>query len=260
MRGQNSLVTPEKFLKPSRFLVLLGLGFLLSACGSSTGDFGRPQTGYATSAYWPILATAAKAWRDDPDSTGPTTDDERELRNRAWHFLMPQFPQNKFDDMLAEMRVESILPPVTGTDREIYLNMLLSGDPFRSLASRYRRLAEDIEADRALIISFEQNWALVKEGDRIRERSFSHVHDLTQSERNDALARIHENLNLHRWVYRDLCYRVDMYRYALERLVIMGPMREAIYAERGLAALALHCAPPAAISSPIQRRALVRKG
>ena len=213
----------------------------LTGCGSSTGDFGRVKTGYLTGTYWPLLGQAAIAYRGEPESWGATTDDERELRDRAWHFLMPQFAQNKFDDTLAEMRVQRILPSITGTNREIYLNMLLSDAAFRSLASRYRRLAEDIEADRLLIGQFHATFARVKEADRIRERSFAFVTDLTPGEVDDARARVYENVMLEQWVHRDLCYRIEMYRYALERLVLMGPMREAIYAEQGLKALAIEC-------------------
>jgi hypothetical protein len=213
----------------------------LSACGYAQGDFGRPNPQYTNSSYWPIVAQAAKAWREEPQSFGGTTDDERELRDRSWHFLMPQFPQNRFDELMAQMRVDGILPPVTGTVKEIYINMLLSADPFRSLASRYRKLAEDIEADRLLIGEFKLIYARVVEGDRVRRRSLEHVHELTEGERADTLARIEENIALDKWVHRDLCYRIDMYRYAVERLVLMGPMREAIYAERGINALSAEC-------------------
>ena len=142
---------------------------------------------------------------------------------------------------MAQMRVDGILPPVTGTVKDIYLNMLLSSDSFKSLASRYQRLAEDIEADRLLIADFKQIYARVVEGDRVRRRSLEHVHDLTDAERLDTLARIDENIALERWVHRDVCYRIDMYIYALERLVLMGPMREAINAERGINTLKLEC-------------------
>jgi hypothetical protein len=230
----------------AKYVSLACLFAPLAACGYTTGDFGRPHSQYTNSSYWPIIAQAAKAWREEPQSFGGTTDDERELRDRSWHFLMPQFPQNRFDELMAQMRVDGILPPVTGTVKEIYLNMLLSADPFRSLASRYRKLAEDVEADRVLIGEFKQIYARVVEGDRVRRRSLEHVHELTDGERADTLARIDENIALNKWVHRDLCYRIDMYRYAVERLVLMGPMREAIYAERGVNALSVECqaAPP----------------
>ena len=213
----------------------------LTGCGSQTGDFGRVKTDYLTATTWPLLSQVAIAYRGEPESWGATTDDEREMRDRAWHFLMPQFSQNKFDDALAEMRVQRILPSITGTAPDIYLNMLLSDAAFRSLASRYRRLAADIEADRALIAQFHALFRRVQEADRIRQRSFQFVHDLTPGEVDDARARVFENVMLDQWVKRDLCYRIEMYRYALERLVLMGPMREAIYAEQGLLGLAPEC-------------------
>ena len=233
-----------------------GLALLLATagCASDVGDFGRIRTGYANGSYWPLLTQSALAYRGEPESWGATTDDEREMRDRAWHFLMPQFAQNKFDDLMAEMRVQRILPPITGTNPAIYLNMLLSDAAFRSLASRYRRLSEDIEADRSLIGQFHSIYARVKEADRIRERSFGFVKDITLGEIEDAKARIYENVMLERWVHRDLCYRVEMYQYALERLVLMGPMREAIYAEQGLKSLALECSMPVVV-----RKALITK-
>ena len=234
----------------------------LLSCGS-TGDFGRPKPNVATATLWPLLAQATLAIREEPESWGATTDDERELRDRAWHFLMPQFRQNRFIEVLAEMRVHRILPAVTSVDRTEYLGMLLGDAAFRSLASRYRRLAEDIEADRALIFAFRSIFMRVKEADRIRVRSFGYVRDITAGEIDDASIRVEENVMLERWVQRELCHRIETYRYALERLVLMGPMREAIYAEQGLLGLAPECVAYAGRGGAkliVNGRPLVRKG
>jgi hypothetical protein len=71
--------------------------------------------------------------------------------------------------------------------------------------------------------------------DSKRERSLAYVSELSEGESGNAFGRIRENRMVTAWVQRALHWRLDSYRYALERLVIAVPSQRAIEAERALA-------------------------
>ena len=102
----------------------------------------------------PATGSIAARSRGEPVSAFPFTDAEDELRDRAWRFLMPAKERSAFDTMLANLVRTRILP---ASDRPFdpagYHDALL-GEPFRSPASRFRRIGEDAEADARLIGRF----------------------------------------------------------------------------------------------------------
>jgi hypothetical protein len=63
------------------------------------------------------------------------------------------------------------------------------------------------------------------------------ITDLTETERAETLGRIGENKALARWIDEALAARVKAYQFALERLFIEIPEKEAVSAERMLAVL-----------------------
>ena len=110
-------------------------------------------------------------------------------------------------------------------------------EDYRSVASRYHKLGQDIEADRALMVPFSQTAARVCAADRVRIRSLPQVKELDPAQAEQAAARVAENRGLVDWVRRDMREKAAAYRYALEHVTIEAPMREAIKAEQALIAL-----------------------
>jgi hypothetical protein len=221
-------------LKPC--LVAIG-ALLLSACSSyQTGDFGRRADNVVTNSILPSAGLMAAWWRGEPVSLYPFTDDEIELRDRAWRFLMPSHEKANLQMKLAELSYTRVLPPIPHSGRNHY-HLLVMAEDYRSVSSRYQKINSDIEADRLLMVPFSQAAARVCTADRARVQSLNQVRDLNPTQREQAVARVAENRMLVDWVRRDMRGKAVAYRYAVEHVTIEAPMREAIHAEQALIAL-----------------------
>jgi hypothetical protein len=222
-------VVPEHSAVSRRFLLVAP--FLLAGCAPRTGDFGRPTD--RDDARWGVSTTGSVTaeWRGELATRIHYTNDELELRDRAWRFLMPEQERGYFDRMLAGYRITRHLPSWPESDHTAYYRTLDASER-ASASSRYLRLAQDIEADLLLIEPYRRCSARVIKADRVRIAMLSRLEDLEDQESKDADARIAENttvmqLTVHAW--RD---RTRAYRHALERLVITTPQHEAVPAER----------------------------
>ncbi len=108
------------------------------------------------------------AWgRGEMVSLYPFTDDEIELRDRAWRFLMPSHDKAYLQQKMAELSYSRVLPPIPHSGRNHY-HLLLMTEDYRSVASRYHKIGQDIEADRLLMVPFSQTAARVCAADRVR--------------------------------------------------------------------------------------------
>jgi hypothetical protein len=223
-------------------LIVAGsVGAALAGC-AETGDFGRPRPTIASEFVLPVTGSIVAEARGEPVSVYPFTDDEKELRRRAWRFLMPAHERSWFERMLADLTRTRLLPASAHpTDRSAYHRALAAG-PALSPASRYRRLSEDVHSDDKLIEPFIQVAARVAIADAVRLRSLTYVRDLSEDQVREAAARVVENRCLFAWVRAELDQRAVSYRYALEHLVIETPQGEAMAAERTLAKLETHLA------------------
>jgi hypothetical protein len=111
-------------------------------------------------------------------------------------------------------------------------------EPTRSTETYYNRLIDDIRNDIVRIPPFAMVARRVTDIDHKREKSLQYISDLTPSERINASARMMENSLIARWVHQALMERAYAYRYALERLVITSPSRQAAEAERQIGLMA----------------------
>jgi hypothetical protein len=207
---------------------------------TETGDFGRPKPSLWSDVALPEGGSLAALARGEPVSPFSLTDDEKELRNRAWRFLTPAHERAWFERIVADLVRTRILPvELQPADRTTYHHALMSG-PFRSPASRYRRLSEDVVADLHLLGPFAGVAARMARADHVRLRSLAFIRDLDRAEIGFALARVAENRCLVAWVRHETLGRLESYRYALDHLVIEVPQGEAVLAERSLAKLEAH--------------------
>ena len=177
------------------------------------------------------------ARRGEPVSAFPFTDDEGELRHRAWRFLVPAHERAWFDRALAELAAKRVLPPGTGLgDPAAYLVGLERQDGI-SPASRYRRLGEDAAADAILLPPLVDTARRVAIADGVRMKTLAYTGDALPPEIADAEARVAENRCLLAWVRSGLEDRIAAYDFALRRLVIATPQADAVPAEHSLATL-----------------------
>lgn len=228
------------FASPRRPLRGLGqvaaLASLLLAGCSETGDFGRPKSNFWSETIAPAAGQTYAIKRGEPVSTALLTDDEQELRTRAYRFLTPARDRSFFDRQLADLAARRILPPEYSLAAQAGYYDALLASPDVSPRSRYQRLREDMESDRLLITPFAAIACRVAAMDAIRAKALAAIPEGDVETRGAALARIAENEMLVAWVEAGLLSRLGGYRYALERLVVTSPDKDAIRSERVLEA------------------------
>ena len=227
---------------------LVRLSLALAACMgvgacANTGDFGRPSADLWNDTVLPQLGFWAASSRGEAASPFRLTDDENQLRDRAWRFVMPAHEKNYFEREVSNFIYARVLPvEKQSSDVGDYFRALMRGS-FASQASRYARLAEDANADRLLIAPFRMNAQRVVAADRVRIRTVDGSPLVPPEKRDPAFERVVENEGLILWVCERVNFRIEGYRYALANLVVETPSREAIRAERTLMALEAEAVP-----------------
>ncbi len=264
----------------------------LAGCLSTTGDFGRSQPGFTQDVLLPLSGTLVAGLRGEPTSLYAFTEDEKELRNRAWLFMNVEGNAPRLSWWEHHAAFHRLLPPresdVTlfhrtqmggpelGTllgDSPTVRRIVNPGHAFRSLVSRYNFVRDRILQDHALVPQFKPIAGQVRQTDRARLAALDHVGNLSDGQKNAALGRICENsiiIARVNWAFFD---RAAQYRYSLEHLLVEGPERESIAAERALMAFEAEigrftadtvapadCKPEAEMPKPLRPRPLVRKG
>ncbi|MGL4974537.1 MAG: hypothetical protein ACRC56_04520 [Bosea sp. (in: a-proteobacteria)] len=215
---------------------ILACATLASGC-TETGDLGRPRPSVWNSTIYPTAGGWLATMRGEPSSWFHETDDEVVLRNRAFRFISPAHERSWFDRQMSELARTRVLPvEAQSITISTYWTALRGGD-FRSPASRYRRLAEDANADRMLIAPFRQITSRVVAADRVRLRTVEGSSWVPPQHHEPAVERVAENEGLVRWVRERLHFRILSYRFALDNLVVEMPASEAIIAERAIMAL-----------------------
>lgn len=229
--------------RPGRGLAgAASLGFMLCACVQQ-GDLGRPRTTVWDQIIAPQAGFAAATARGEAASYFRLTDDEEQLRDRAWRFIMPAHERSVFEQQLGDLAHSRILPAAAASNWIAEYFVALTSTSFSSQASRYNRLSEDVNADRLLIGPFRANAMRVVAMDRVRMRTAEGSPLVSEMKLEPAFARVVENEGLILWVCERVHARIDMYRYALTNLVVEMPSREAVRAERAIMALEAEAGP-----------------
>jgi hypothetical protein len=223
---------PAASLRSLAFL----LAWLLAGC-VETGDLGRPKRSPLGETAAGMAGSLAATIRGEQVSGFIFTDDEQELRNRAWRFLMPAHERSWFERILAELARTRVLPVSAHPIEARAYHRALMTEARRSPHSAYRRISEDALADARLLQPFSETASRVLAADTVRRRSLSYVQNVGASEVREAAARVAENLCLVAWVRAQAAARTRSYRYALERLLIEAPQGEAAGVEKSLALL-----------------------
>lgn len=244
MRPSLPVETKRAFRPPVAAVALtLSVALGLPACTATDGDLGRPRPTVWTQLIAPETGFLSAAGRGEAASYFRLTDDEEQLRDRAWRFVMPGHERSVFQGEVSNLAHFRILPvSAQSTDVSDYFRALTSMS-FASQASRYNRLAEDANADRLLVGPFRANAMRVVNMDRVRMRTAEASPDVVPAKQEPAMARVVENEGLIFWVCERLDFRIRSYRYALANLVVEMPSREAVRAERAIMALAAESAP-----------------
>jgi len=172
-----------------------------------------------------------------PSSHYLLTEDERALRDLAYPFIEPPGQRPLWTSVFGEyVSFPAPWRQKPRFDRSAYGRALLA-ESRAAFDSRYAQLNEDIRNDVVRIDPFARVAARVLDLDAKRRASMAYVADLSAQERNDAIARMGENVLIVQWVAQALQRRIAAYRWALEHLVIAGPLPVAAELDRALALL-----------------------
>ncbi|MDE1933681.1 hypothetical protein [Bradyrhizobium sp.] len=240
------------------FAMLLGAGLLLGAC--SGGDFGRTREDFRNDDMHRWMGAEATGSVGLRASQFQLTDDERQLRDRAYPLIEPPHSRPAWKAVFGDYQV--IASPWRQRvvfDRTAYGRALID-EPHRSDASRYSQLIDDARDDITRFDPFYSTAARVLELDRKRNASLAHVSQLSPRERADAVARMEENALIVQWVQQCQERRVSSYRWALERLVVQGPNSMAAEADRLINELASLRANPPVMIQPATGYAVSSRG
>jgi hypothetical protein len=217
----------------ARALIALAALSLLAACGTPNTDFGRVRPTLVNDNIhdWVGPAAVARSGHGAP-SNFELTDDERQLRDLAFPLIEPPYDRQKWDNVLYEYGLVGKYQSAP-FDRTAYAGKLLRAD-YRSPASRYAQLTDDIRNDITRAPAFFEAASRVIDLDEKRGKSLSFVSELSRYERANALRRNRENRLILAWVRDTLAQRASSYRFALERLAIMTLLPEAAQVEHTL--------------------------
>jgi hypothetical protein len=244
-----------------------GMLALLLLAGCANGDFGRIRPALVTDGIHDWVGSAAARSAAAPVSSFRLTDQERTLRDLAYPLIEPPYDRQRWYSILGEYGVSRFfLPDWWHPDRAAYYRRLkykyFIFERYRSEAGQYAKLIEDIRNDVTRIDPFFNVAARVADLDRKRQRSLDYISGLTPSERGNTLARIGENTLIVSWVARSLEDRAESYRYALERMVIETPSRQAVETEQALTLMQQKIAryrQPFPPPPPVTARASIKK-
>ncbi len=232
----------------------------VTACGRPTGDFGRAEPSFLHDTLLPVAGSlVASQARKEPVSAFPLTDDEIELRDRAWAFVRAPHVRDWWLDTLVEGERTRILPVLKGRetassetaamfpqialpliapayDRSRYHGYLLS-DGRISTETLWTRVIDDTEADTALIPPFCDVAARVRRDDVERLGALRRQRLVEASLHEGAEARVWENEETIAWVWQALGYRASSYRYAIDHFQVEAPSDQLFAANRAYDAL-----------------------
>lgn len=218
------------------FALALALAAPLSACAPQA-DFGRPQANAVNDELLPWAGRHLARGREEPASTYPFTDAERDMRQLGYALIMPGHPADRWNYFWAELRRTRVGPsPAYAPDPEGYCRALYH-EAYRSSRSRFLTIADNARADRQRIPPFFAKSREVAEADRVRMGATTYIANLTPAQLQHARDRVAENEMVVRWVREGLASRLNSYRCALNRLIVATPEHEAVLAEREIAGL-----------------------
>lgn len=200
----------------------------VAACQRPTGDFGRAAPSVLHDTIMPAAGDELAIGRGEPVSRFNLTDDEKEMRNRAWSLIRPPSAEDWIEGSRAELVRTRVLPETGGGDPDRYYAFLRS-DRYRSSEVRYDRVAADATADAALVPPYCEIALRVTTADQERLRALGRREISTGEELAGAQARVWENRRYMDWTSQALRFRLVSYRNAIDALEIETPSSDKVW-------------------------------
>ena len=225
----------DKALPLMRLIVLAALAGLATACVSRpVGDFGRAQPSVMHDQVMPYIGSHIAANRKEPVSNLNQTDQEREMHDRTWRFLVAAHSRDwMFDTSVELQRTRIGRASDHKYTNERYYNWLRT-TPYQSSPTRYNTVGRHIMADIDTLPTTFLSICAVLEVDRQRRVALAELPGIEPSVANNVAARRVENQWHIDWFVRALNYRYQSYAYALDHLLVETPHEQSMGVDENL--------------------------
>lgn len=204
------------------------------------GDFGRAERGVFHDEMLPAAGGARATLVGEPVSGLNLTDQERQMHDRVWRFLVSPHAQDWFFDVAAELQRTRLAGPLDRHFKTDRYYRWLRETRFASSRVRYNVVAGDVRADLDTLPATFRSICAVTAVDRQRAIAAGGLAGVGERSRDEVAARRAENERLVDWFVRALDYRYRSYAHALDRLLVETPHEEAVAVDGLLGELAVH--------------------
>lgn len=168
------------------------------------------------------------------------TDEEREMHDRSWRFMIAPHAHSWFIIVLNEWQRTRLLPPIDQMYSPELYYLHLRSHKYASSRTRYAAVAEDIKADDAMMPDLFAVICKVREIDRRRAIAVANFVEAGEMSHTEVMQRKAENEVFIAWFVRTARYRYESYTIALKRLLIETPHEEAREIDALLSELAIN--------------------
>lgn len=223
-----------------RLVATSALACLAAACVSRpVGDFGRATPSFTHDTAMPVVGDFFARQRDEAVSSFNRTDQEEEMHNRIWRFLVAPHARDWMFDASVELQRTRI---VAARDSEFtverYYNWL-KATPYNSSRTRYATVGAHVQSDIDTLPTTFAAICAVIEIDRQRAIALTELRAGIPPDMNgEVAARKGENSASISWFVRALNYRYDSYDFALDNLLVETPHEQSLAVDDSLRRLA----------------------
>jgi hypothetical protein len=210
---------------------------IASACARPIGDFGRVQPSVLHDEIMPEIGKVRATVSGEPVSAFNLTDQEREMHDRVWRFLVAPHAEDWFMDTVVELQRTRIAGAYDSHFEPARYYRWLRQTHYESSRVRYRTLADHARLDADTAPS---TFAAICRVIRVDEQRAIASRELRGIGYEEVAARRAENDMFIGWFTRALRYRNDAYNFALDHLLVETPHEEAMEADRRISDLAIY--------------------
>lgn len=220
----------------------LALAAALTGCvARPVGDFGRAAPSWTHDTAMPAVGDFIADNRGEPVADFNRTDQENEMHNRVWRFLVAAHAKDWQLDAIAELQRTRIIRPRDETFTvERYYNWLRRAD-YQSSRTRYATVGSHVQSD---IDTIPDTFAAICRVIEIdRQRAIAHDglgRDLAPRIGDEVAARKYENDAFIDWFVRALNYRYSSYSFALDNLLVETPHEQSLAVDEALRRLSVY--------------------
>jgi hypothetical protein len=226
-----------------RLIPIIALAGLTAGCiARPVGDFGRAAPGFTHDTAMPIVGDNLAGMRGEPVSNFNITDQEEEMHNRVWRFLVAAHAKDWVFDSSVELQRTRIIPPRKDEyySVERYYKWLRETE-YQSSRTRYSTVGRHVQSDIDTVPTTFASICAVIEVDRQRAAALSGLGgQLPPDMANQVAARKYENDAFIAWFVRALNYRYESYDFALDSLLVETPHEQSLAVDESLRRMSVY--------------------